>query len=170
MVNVNLPIRPPSNRRSTPEAFSLVEVAMSLGIFAFAMMGLVGLLPVAMNTHKEAKTSTVLSQIQQRLAAEVLLTDGAKLAQLQTDWQTSPRLFDAEGGELQANEGTQAVYRAKIEIQNFQPPGASAASSSLQRVVFFAVQDPGGNLLASAKASGSLLVAKAESAQESSGN
>jgi len=145
--------------------FSLVEVAMALGIFAFAIIGLVGLIPVALTTHKEAKVSTVLSQIQQRLAAEVLLTDGASLAQL----QTSPRLFDAEGGELdpsKASEASKAVYRARIEIQNFLPPGALTTSSSLQRVVLFAVQDPtaGGTILAAAKASGSLLVAKAESA------
>ncbi len=152
----------PRQTRLGITAFSLVEVAMALGIFAFAIMGLIGLLPVALNTHKEAKLSTVLSQIKQRLAAEVMLTDGAKLSAL----NNASRNFDAEGRELGASETDKAVYRARIEIQNFLPPGALAVSSSLQRVVLFAVQDPtpGGTILASAKASGSLLVAKAESA------
>ncbi len=142
-------------------AFSLVEVAMALGLFSFAMMGIVGLLPVALNTHNEAKLGTVLSQIKQRLAAEIMLTDGAELAAL----NNAMRNFDGEGRELSASEADKAIYRAKIQIQTFQAPGSSAASTSLQRVVLFAVRDPstGGTNLASAKASGSILVAKAES-------
>ena len=52
---------------------------MALGIFAFAVIGLMGMLPIALQTHRDAKNETVLSQIKQRLAAEVLLNAGAQL-------------------------------------------------------------------------------------------
>ena len=137
---------------------------MALGIFVFAVMGLVGLIPVAVTTHRDAKISTVLSQIRQRLAAEVMLTDGASLAALSADLSKSPKLFDNEGRELGPAEKDKAIYRATIVLTNFTPPGSSVSSSSLQRVVFYAVQDPVGNLIGSAPASGSLLVSKAETA------
>ncbi len=141
-------------------AFSLVEVAIALGIFSFSILGLLGLLPIAVSIHGDAKSSTVLSQIKQRLAADVLLTDGANLSGL----VGVARNFDAEGREVGVDEADKAVYRARIEIENFQPPGAPGTSSSLQRVVLFAVQDPtpAGTLISAAKPSGSLLVSKAE--------
>lgn len=137
-------------------AFSLVEVAMALGVFAFAILGLVGLIPVAVNTHREAKQDTVLSQITQRLSAEVLLTD----VQLLSDLDGFERAFDAEGREV-ASSDPLAVYRAKILLVGYQAPGASSPSDSLQRAVFYAVHDPGNTKIGSSPASGSLIISRA---------
>lgn len=139
---------------------------MALGLFAFGIVGIIGLLPVALTTHREAKLDTVLAQIQQRLAAEVLLTDGRELAAL----HGFVKRFDAEGREIPAGapDGEQrTVYRAKIVFAQFTPPGSSAASPSLQRALLYAVQDPGGDKLSYAAPSGAVLVAKAESAPSS---
>jgi uncharacterized protein (TIGR02598 family) len=139
---------------------------MALGIFAFAMMGLIGLIPVALTTHRDAKLDTVLAQIKQRLAAEVLLTDGAELADLASNG--TDRAFDAEGVEIEegsANADSRTVYRGRIALDTFTPPG-SPQSQSLQRVLLYAVQDPtpGKTILNAASPSGSVLVPKAESA------
>jgi uncharacterized protein (TIGR02598 family) len=143
-------------------AFSLIEVTLALGLFSFAVLGLMGMIPIALRTHKEAKLDTVLSQIKQRLAAEALLTDGAQLATL----STSVKKFDVEGRELATNApDIDVVYRAKIALQPFQVPGTALISSSLQRIVFYALQDPAGNLIANAPPSGSILVSRAENAQ-----
>ena len=151
-----------SSLQSRLSGFSLVEVTIALGIFAFAVLGLMGMLPIALQTHRDAKLDTVLAQIKQRLAAEVLLTDGANLANL----SENVKIFDVEGRELASNApDIDIVYRAKIALQPFQVPGSTLASSSLQRIVFYALQDPAGNLIADAPPNGSILVSRAENAQ-----
>jgi uncharacterized protein (TIGR02598 family) len=147
---------PQPKRPLRSKAFSLVEVAMALGIFAFAIVGLVGLIPVALTCHKEAKVSTVLSQIQQRLTAELMLTDGAKLANL----NGVQRNFDVEGREITSG---QIAYSAKIVLTNAALPGGTA-SASLQRAVLIAVPNPTGTDIPTTKATSGILVAKAEDA------
>lgn len=134
---------------------------MALGIFAFGIMGLLGLLPVALQTHQDAKVSTVLAQIQQRLAAELLLTDGAKLSEL----TTTQRNFDVEGRELGSSEAGKTVYSAKLMLTNAVLPGG-AASSSLQRATLYAVTNPAGtaNFVATTPTA-AIVVSKAENAQ-----
>jgi uncharacterized protein (TIGR02598 family) len=149
------------------DGFSLVEVSLALAIFAFAIIGLLGLLPNVVTTHKAAKEDTVLSQIKQRLWAEVLFTDGTKLTEL----DNFERGFDSEGRELLNPTDPMVVYRGKIKIEEFTPPGANSPSNSLQRIQLFAVHDPtrDGAILRAAKPSASVLVAKAESASNTSG-
>ena len=152
-----------SSLQSRLSGFSLVEVTIALGVFAFAVLGLIGMLPIALQTHRDAKNDTVLSQIKQRLAAEALLTDGAQLAGLLKDGNRY-RGYDSEGLEVDTN-APDVVYRSEIALQPFQIPGTTLTSSSLQRVVFYALQDPAGNLISTAQPSGSILVSKAENAQ-----
>lgn len=166
MILANLSPQPRSRSgRSAPArraGFSLVEVAMSLGIFAFGTLGLIGLLPVALTNHQEAKLDTVLAQITQRLAAEVVLTDAERLLQL----DGFVRAFDAEGRELPSSSDSAAVYRARIALETFETPGLLTGSQSLRRAVIYAMHDPVGNKIgaANAVATGSVLVARAESA------
>ncbi len=139
------------------EAFSLVEVAAALGLFAFGIVGLVGLIPVALNTHREAKVSTVLSQIQQRLTAELLLTDGAKLASL----NGVQRNFDVEGKEITSGS---IAYSAKIVLVDATLPGG-ATSASLRRAALIAIPNPGGATdIPTSEVTSGILVAKAENA------
>lgn len=147
---------------SVRNAFSLVEVTLALAIFSFAVMALVGLLPVAINNHREAKLNTILSQISQRMTAEVLLSDGSQLSAL----NEVTRYFDYDGVELGEAQASKAYYRAKIVLTpTFQLPG-SATSTSLQRIELYAVQDPKGSLIGSSslKPTTSMLIPKAESA------
>ena len=151
-----------SSLQSRLSGFSLVEVTIALGIFAFAVLGLMGMLPIALQTHRDAKLDTVLAQIKQRLAAEVLLTDGANLANL----SENVKIFDVEGRELTASApDIDVVYRARIALEDFQIPGTSLTSTSLQRIVFYALQDPVGNLILNAPPNGAILVSRAENAQ-----
>ena len=151
-----------SSLQSRLSGFSLVEVTIALGIFAFAVLGLMGMLPIALQTHRDAKLYTVLAQIKQRLAAEVLLTNGANLANL----SENVKKFDVEGRELASNApDIDIVYRARIALEDFQIPGTSLTSTSLQRIVFYALQDPVGNLILNAPPNGAILVSRAENAQ-----
>jgi uncharacterized protein (TIGR02598 family) len=146
----------PRNQSPTSHSgFSLVEVAMALGIFSFAIVGLVGLIPVSVATHKEAKVSTVLSQIQQRLTAELILTDGAKLSNL----DGVQRNFDVEGREITSGP---IAYSAKVVLTDVTLPGG-ATSTSIRRAVLIAVPNPSGAAsLPADKATSGILVSKAD--------
>lgn len=58
------PLKSPPKKQS---AFSLVEVAIALAIFAIAVVALLGLLPGGLNTYRRAMDLTVTSQIAQKI-------------------------------------------------------------------------------------------------------
>jgi len=43
-------------------AFTLIEIAISLGVIAFALVAIIGVLPMAMNVQKENRQETVINQ------------------------------------------------------------------------------------------------------------
>jgi hypothetical protein len=99
----------------------------------------------------------VLSQIQQRLTAELMLTDGAKLANL----NGVQRNFDFEGKEIASGP---IAYSAKIVLDTATLPGGST-SSSLRRATLIALPNPTGMAsIPTDKATSGILVAKAEDA------
>lgn len=131
------------------KAFSLVEMVLALGIFTFAIISLMGLIPVALDTHKNAKDEVVMAQVLQRLAGEVLLTDPSKIEEL--DGRTYA--FSAEGVETESNR---AIFRGKIKVSSMQMPGGSN-SKSLKRMELFVAKDPGNTKIQTSSPSGSTL-------------
>src|SRR4051794_30212215 len=43
-------------------AFTLIEIAISLGVIAFALVAIIGVLPMAMNVQKDNRQETVINQ------------------------------------------------------------------------------------------------------------
>lgn len=54
-------------RRARVAGFSLVEVALAVGIAGFALVSLLGLLPIGLNTFRTAMDTSVCAQIAQRV-------------------------------------------------------------------------------------------------------
>ena len=48
--------------RARRSAFTMVEVAISLAIIGFALLAIVGVLPMGMNVQKENREATVVNQ------------------------------------------------------------------------------------------------------------
>ena len=66
-----------SSARRRAEGFSLVEVAMALGIFAFAIVPVIGLMNVGLNMSKDSIDSNAMSQIFRLTEAQAqVLTTG----------------------------------------------------------------------------------------------
>ena len=59
-------MKTPSPRHEA-EAFSLVEVAIAIGIFAFVIVGIIGLFPTALRIQSESAVETRASMIAQQL-------------------------------------------------------------------------------------------------------
>lgn len=142
---MNLAIHPiaaprPQRRSSAGDGFSLVEVALALGLFAFCFVALIGLLPVGLNTFRSAMDTSASAQIFERIAADAELADfDALLATAETtggvDYLLLPlRYFDDEGEELLTDASRDnAKYVALIRASRpgFANPAAHSADHPL---------------------------------------
>lgn len=114
--------------RRLHNGFSLVEVAIALGIFVFALVSLVGLMPVALSTARESLDMTV--------AAQLAAGEAARLEQL--PYSALPDIpivswFDAVGAPLNSRDG--AIYRLDTIL-------SSSESDSLKRVIIAVSRSP----------------------------
>lgn len=76
-------------------AFSLVEVTLALGIVAFSLLTLVGLIPMGLTTFHKAVNASISSQIVQQVVTDMQQTDFSQLTQ-----SIPIRYFDDQGNEL----------------------------------------------------------------------
>jgi uncharacterized protein (TIGR02598 family) len=116
--------------------FSLVEVVMAFGLLSFALMGIVGLLPVGLSQFRESMDLTLQSQITQELVSEVQRTGYADLNGL-----SSTRHYDAEGVEV---PDVDSAYSAVITVPD---------PSAVDKLISPTWTDPvGGRALSNVKA------------------
>jgi type II secretory pathway pseudopilin PulG len=67
-----------------PSAFTLIEIVLSIGILSFALVGILALFPVALETAKESKEETMMAQIAQSIEADIRRADTATARVLAT--------------------------------------------------------------------------------------
>ena len=98
------------------QGFSLVEVAMALGVVSFVMVTLVGLLPGGLTSFKQAMANTIDSQIVQSLTNDLLLDNFSNLVTyVPTGAKATPvYYYDSEG--VQCPSQTGAIYKATIAL------------------------------------------------------
>lgn len=60
--------------RTIPKGFSLIEIVLALGIMSFALVGILGLFPIALDTATESKAETRIGLIAQSISAEISST------------------------------------------------------------------------------------------------
>lgn len=135
---------------SHSSAFSLVEVALALGVAAFCLLAIFGLLPTGMNSNQASVQQTVAAGIASEVVADLRSTP----VTASTSGTTSPRFgfsipayngvstmppnkpnanntkfFAAGGGVVGANltSGTTAMYRATV---GFLPPAPSSTGTN----------------------------------------
>ena len=98
-----------SNRQSAAprkgdSAFTLIECAIAVGLTAFALVGLLSLLPLGMTTFRNAIDISVGSQIFQRVVTDAEQTDFdalLKQADAASEFYVLPtRYFDDQGNEV----------------------------------------------------------------------
>ena len=118
--------RPIRGRRPRPAAFTLVEIALALGIMAFALVSVFGLLPLGMTSFRQAIDLSVGSQIAQKIIDEAQQADFNTLTGVGTVPTGSAaqvskplRYFDVQGSELFSNSAsglTGMVYVANTRV------------------------------------------------------
>ena len=134
-------------------AFSLVEVTLALGIAAFCLIAILGLLPVGMNSNHTATEQTASIGILSAIAADLRATPptsppggAAASAQYSLAIPASPNgssaqtLFFAEDGRSSPALSPNSRYRVTVTFA----PNSSARSATLAtlKATWPAVVDP----------------------------
>jgi len=104
-------------------AFSLVEVVLAMGIISFGLLAVIGLMPVGLNTMRDAMDDTAEALIANRVTGEVMLTP---FSEMDTVFNGRIYFFDEEG-QAQSGETNFTRYRVTTRIVTPDFPGANNA-------------------------------------------
>ena len=110
--------------RQFRSAFSLIEVTMALGIVAFGLIAILGLLPTGLNLARECRDETVAVNILSALASDLQYREESsgktRLYQVHIEGgRTGRTLFDQNGGWLgAAADSPEAIYAGSWEIRS----------------------------------------------------
>lgn len=116
---------------SFARAFSLAEVAIALGIIAFVLMALLGLLSVGLNAGKDSQLDTVQAALVHRLVSDLRTADFDTLTQTNL-------LFDYAGGT-----NSPALY-FECDVVFFTPTDVDPAVANHLRRVTIEIRHPYG--------------------------
>jgi uncharacterized protein (TIGR02598 family) len=128
-----------SNKENRISAFSLVEVAMSLGIVAFAFTALMGMLPIGLTLFRNAADTSVTTRIVQKVSGDLQQADFDTIKNAEDEIL----YFNEQGSSLPSADG--AIYWARVNVfpDADLPGSAGAGTSDLARVVIQVVHNPG---------------------------
>jgi uncharacterized protein (TIGR02598 family) len=131
--------------RGRNAGFSLVEVVIAVGIVAFAFIPMLGLVPMGLNTSRQAIDTTIEAQIIQQMTGQAQQTDFSQLATLATSTVTC---FDANGNVTSANS---AIYKASFSppVNTTLPGGSTTTRLDTMTIYILSTRTSGGMAAAS---------------------
>ena len=146
MVTV-LPELHPASIHRRKHGFTLVEVALALGVLAFSLVGLIALIPAGLTNFRASMNASVGSQIFQRVVSDAEQADFDSLTKCDPNYQAGSsafselplRYFDDEGDEvvpssgsaLSPQEALKVVYQVHVRVAASGPADASTDGSGL---------------------------------------
>lgn len=107
-------------------AFSLVEVTMALGIAAFCLIAVFGLIPVGVQTNRNATSQTAATNIIASVIADMRATTSSTSPQYGITFGAAKTLYFDGAGQFTISLGANSRYRAKITFPS-SPAGLSYA-------------------------------------------
>jgi len=129
-------------RRIAREAFSLIEIVLALGIISFALVGILGLFPVAVKAAAESQQETQAALIARSIFDQLEANPGAEPRSISLDEEytgTSPApltidltndnsaapptiSFNADAKPVSASKDPGAPYEAQIAVTPIKTP------------------------------------------------
>jgi uncharacterized protein (TIGR02598 family) len=101
---------------SRTDAFSLVEVTLALGVAAFCLIAVFGLLPVGVQTNRNATSQTAATNIIAAVAADLRATPTTSTtsSQFGITFGANTTLYFDSAGEASTSLGLNSRYRLSI--------------------------------------------------------
>lgn len=136
----------PQKRTSPPQrqdGFTLVEVTVALGLTIFAVMAVVGLLPVGLGGLRQAADDTVKAQIIKELDARLCMADSSTLfAQSPSASAPVESWFDSDGQLLSGSDDSARFHVvARQETPRFPGSGNANDAATSLRVFRIEIED-----------------------------
>jgi uncharacterized protein (TIGR02598 family) len=105
-------------------AFSLVEIVLALGVAAFCLIAIVGLMPVGVQINRNATSQTAATNIMAAIVADLRTTPAAATTspQFAITFDTGKTLYFDASGQASASLGPDSRYRLNI-MWNSAPTG-----------------------------------------------
>ena len=123
------------------KAFTLVETTIAMGIVAFAMVPILGLVPMGLSTFRNAISCTAEAQIVQALSNEILLTDYKLVA---TKYNSEQLSYYSDEGEVLASASDPAkIYTAKVVLQDVAAPSEASVTPALSKCALIEISSIG---------------------------
>jgi uncharacterized protein (TIGR02598 family) len=134
-------------------AFSLIEVTLALGIAAFCLIAVFGLIPVGVQTNRNATSRTAATNIMAAVIADLraIPTTKGTSAQFSIAFGTPKTLYFDNTGQFATSLGTNSRYQVNVtwpdsawsglkyaDVKVWWPAGASAANASGSAEMFAA--------------------------------
>jgi uncharacterized protein (TIGR02598 family) len=127
-----------------PSAFSLVEVTLALGVAAFCLMAVFGLMPVGVQTNRNATSQTAAGSIMAAVVADLRATPTTitTSSQFAITFGTAKTLYFDGAGQAATSLGTNSRYQVNIafpssptglryaDVKVTWPAAATAANAS----------------------------------------
>ena len=112
---------------SAAGAFSLIEVTLAIGIAAFCLIAVFGLVPVAVQTNRNATSQTAATNIIAALIADMRATTSSTSPQYVITFGTAKTLYFDGTGQFTTSLGANSRYRIRITFPS-SPSGLSYAN------------------------------------------
>lgn len=124
-----------ARRLTAQRAFSLVEVVLAIGVVSFAMMAMVGVLPVGLRSAQESHSQVAMANIARQLQGELqqisFRSDSTNALTIYS-LTNSPLYYTLEG--TKTTSSTDGYYLARFDVNNAQVSGSSFSGSNARRV------------------------------------
>ncbi len=128
--------RPNTRVGLTEKAFSLIEIVLALGVIAFALVGIMGLFPVAMKSAQESQRETRATLIAQQIFADLRVASGTNRMLVHGASAGTPSALTTN---FNLSQNTNAFLAYDADGQGLAlPVSASDFSSSVPAATFLA--------------------------------
>jgi uncharacterized protein (TIGR02598 family) len=112
-------------------AFSLVELTLALGVAAFCLIAAFGLMPVGVQTNRNATSQTAAANFMAAVVADLRATAKANAASSQfgrTFGTNQPPLYFDGSGQFATSLGTNSRYQLNLTWNVANSTGACSAA------------------------------------------
>jgi uncharacterized protein (TIGR02598 family) len=128
------------------DAFSLVEVTLALGIAAFCLIAVFGLMPVGVQTNRNATSQTAATNILSSAGSDIRASPAGTSATVQYGIRrgkgnTTTVYFDGQG-QITTSLGANSRYRLYVRIYPIAAQPPYLASYAYLKVTWPAAVDP----------------------------
>ncbi len=129
------------NRCKALKGFSLIEVTLALGVTAVALVTLLGMVPVGLNTFRTSIETTVRTDITRRIIADLQQTPFASISNSTKDY------FFTDEGIPTTNRTADSIFKVNYTASSGVSFPGNSTTAALKKitVLFYTQQDQAKN-------------------------